>query len=174
MLKNSVIIGIIGIIILTVFISGCAVSNTSDKFYDGVMSFSYPDDFRNISYSNQTSPNSTIKIIGKMGNSYTLAIMVGRNISATSPEALINKSVSRSKKIPNSEMSPVYAKKNPNGILIKQIIYKHPDSTFKITLMYNDLYFKVNNSVYAISVYGPDIFNKEINNTTNIIFQTLK
>jgi hypothetical protein len=41
---------------------------------------------------------------------------------------------------------------------------------------YNDMYFKINDNMYRITVYGPDVGAHALNieNTTNIIFQSIK
>lgn len=176
-MKNSDILkmGIMGIIFITVLISGCTSSSTAKTFSDGVISFNYPNDYDNISYSTKTNTSSSpMQRICKFENIYTITIMPGKNITATSPYELMNRSISKNKNVSNSEIVSVTNETNPNGIVVEKITYKQPDSKFGIMIRYDDMYFKTKGEVYAISVYGPDFFNEQITGTTKIIFQSIK
>jgi hypothetical protein len=60
---------------------------------------------------------------------------------------------------------------NSNGIVIDKVIFldeKYGDQTIN-----NLMYFKINDTVYGLGVYGP-YSNKQVTNTANIVFQSIK
>jgi len=173
--------GLVGIIVLIVLASGCISSSTNKTktFSDGAMSFNYPADFNNTTYSeNDTNSSSPMQVIGEFESTVPFKyqyIMVGKNISAISPTELRNWSVSNLKNSSTGELISITTETNPNGVVIQKTTYTE-EFMFGIRTRFNDMYFKINDTVYAISVYGPDInINKQnITETTNIIFKSIK
>lgn len=168
-------IGIIGLIIVVVLTSGCISSSTVKTFSNGVISFDYPGDFKNVTYSSAINAStSPMQRIGAFENGYDLTILVGRNVTENSPTEFRDWIISRNKNRSNGEISSVTTETNPNGVVVERISYKHPGSPFGIMIMYDDMYFEKNGTMYGISVYGPDILKQEIDNTAKTIFQSIK
>jgi hypothetical protein len=184
-LKNNNILklGIIGTLILIVLASGCIFySSTSEikTYSDGVMSFNYPADFDNDtnSSSNYTTSNSHMQTIGLLENTAPLRdhnIWVGKNLSATSPTEARNDIVSSVKNMSKGEVISINTETNPNGIVIEETTYTD-EYLFGLRARYCDMFFKINDSVYRITVCGHEtpINTRNIINTTRIIFQSIK
>lgn len=171
----------IGIVLILVFIvsaSGCIspTSNETKTFSDGVMSFNYPEDFHNDTYSENT--NSSMQLIGKLKNTIPFRmhdIAIFRNTSTTSPTQAREGVISVVKNMSTSEISSIATETNPNGIVIEKTTFTY-EYTFGMRARFNDMFFKINDTVYVISVYGPDTTTstQNIMNTANIIFQSIK
>ena len=170
-----------GIIVLIVLASGCISSSTdgTKTFSDGDMSFNYPADFDNGTYSaDDINSSLTMQEIGKLENTApfrTHSIMIYRNISAISPAEARDKAVLAVKNMSTGDVLSVNTETNPNGIIIEGITYKN-EPIVGIKVRFCEMFFKVNDSVYRISVYGPEtnIGLQNIKSTAAIIFQTIK
>lgn len=177
-MKNSTIllIGIIGVFILIVLVSGCTSSSTK-TFSDGDMSFNYPDNFVDITeQGNSNSSSSSWQDMVKLGNNNLLnmqVILVGKNTGETSSAEIRDNGVLKVKKQPTGEVLSTTTETNTYGILVEKSTYKQEDSVFG-RVIYNDMFFKINGVVYAISVYGPDSNKQQIMETANIVFQSIK
>ncbi|WP_321421031.1 hypothetical protein [uncultured Methanobacterium sp.] len=180
--KNNILnVGIVGIFILIVLASGCTSSSSTETktFSEGVMIFNYPADFDNGTYSaDDTNSSITMQEIGKLENTAPLrthSIMIYRNISAISPAEARDKAVSAVNNMSTGEVLSVNTETNPNGIVIEETTYKN-EPIFGIKVRFCEMFFKVNDSVYRISVYGPEtnIGLQNIKSTTAIIFQSIK
>jgi hypothetical protein len=174
--------GIIGTLILIVLASGCIYSfnDETKTFSDGFMSFNYPADFDNDtnSSSNYTTSGSHMQTIAILENTAPLRdhdIWVGMNISAISPTEARNNVVSSVKNMSKGEVVSINTETNPNGIVVEETTYTD-EYLFGLRAMYCDMFFKINDSVYRITVCGHDtsINKRNIMNTTRIIFQSIK
>lgn len=167
--------GIIGILVSVLLVSGCTNSSTNQTktFSDGVMSFNYPAGFNNVTYSGDTNSSSPMRIIGKVENGNALSIGVGRNISATSPTEVRDRSVLKVKNMSTGEVLSITTETNPNGVVVEKTTYTY-EVSIGIRARYEDMYFKINDAVYAISVGGADSDKQQIINTANIVFQSIK
>jgi len=157
-ISNIMNIGIIAIVILIILSSGCASSSTTKTFSDGVMRFNYPGDFENVIYSENTNSNSPMRVIAKFENNIPLKdqeITVGKNISSISATEVRDRSVTKVKNMSTGEILSISTETNHNGIIVEKITYTY-ELVLGIRTIYNDMYFKINDSVYAISVDGPD------------------
>jgi hypothetical protein len=177
---NILKIGIISASILIVLVSGCISSSTNQTktFSDGVMSFNYPGDFGNGTFpGNDTNSSSPMQVIGKLENTVPLNvhdIMVYENISGISPTEARDGIVSVVKNMSAGEVLSITTETNPNGVTVEKITYTD-EFILGVKTVYSDMFFKINDSVYRITVYGPDTKNKQkINDTTNTIFQSIK
>jgi hypothetical protein len=180
-MENSKILkmGIVGTFVLIILISGCISSSTNETktFSDGAMSFNYPADFDNGTYfADDTS--LTMQEIGKLENTAPLrshSIMIYRNISAISSTEVRDKAVSAVKNTSTGQVLSVTTETNPNGIVIEETTYTD-EFVFGTKVRFCEMYFKINDSVYRISVYGPEtrIDLQNIQSTTAIIFKSIK
>lgn len=168
-------------LVIIVLASGCTNSsmNQTKTFSDGVMSFSYPGDFDSVTYSgNNTNSSFPMQVIGDLENTAPLRvhnILVCKNISATSPTEIRDRSISRVKNESTGEILSITTETNPNNVVVEKIAYSF-EYTIGMRARYNEMYFKINDSVYGISVYGPDTTTstQNIMDTTKTIFQSLK
>ena len=176
--SNIMGIGIVGTLVLIILASGCISSPTTDTktFSDGAMSFNYPDNFVDITeQGNSNSSSSSWQDMVKLGNNNLLCmqvILVGNNEGETSPAEVRDNGVLKVKKQPRGEILSTTTETNTYGILVEKSTYKQ-DSVFGM-VVYNDMFFKINGVVYAISVYGPDSNKQQIMETANIVFQSIK
>jgi hypothetical protein len=172
-------IGIIGAVILIVLVSGCTSYSTTKTFSDGVMSFDYPDDFNNVTYSdNYTNSSFIMQVTAYFENTAPLRvhnIMVLKNVSATSPTEIRDKTISSVKNESTGEILSLTTETNPNCVVVEKSTYSFEYAS-GMRSRYSEMYFKINDVVYGISVYGPDTktSTQNIINTTNVIFQSIK
>lgn len=169
--------GIMGTLILIVLVSGCiSNSSTTKTFSDGVMSFNYPGDFRDISSEQNNYSSSSWQEICHFGTDNILntqAILVGKNTNGTSSAEERDKFILEVKNVYKGNIISITTETNSNGIVVEKIAYTSESPPFGLN-RYNDMYYKINGVVYAISVYGPDSNKQQIINTTNIVFQSIK
>lgn len=173
-MKNNLLkIGVLGILVLTVLISGCTSSSTLKTFSDGVMSFNYPGDFRN--YTNEINfSSSATQRICKL-NRYVFVIYVLKNRNWTSPPEVISKIASGVKDKSDAEALFITTETNPNGVAVERITYIQDSKLGPILkIVYHDMYFQVDGIVYAISVNGPELFKQQVTDIANFIFQSIK
>lgn len=166
-------------LVLIVLASGCIDSTNETKtFSDGVMSFNYPADFDNVTYSVYNNSSSSMQLIGKLENTVPLRvqdIFVAKNISAISPTEARDRVVSAVKNTSKAEVVSITSEINQNGVVVEKIIHTE-EVNLGIRARYSEMFFKINDSVYRIMIYGDDTEDKQnaINNTTNIILQSIK
>lgn len=180
-MKNSYIlkIGLIGILVLIISASGCINNSSSTKTYsDGVMSFNYPSNFIDITkeYNSDRPENQSMPMIAMLGNANPFNIqfiMVSKNKTEVTPAEFKDVAISKTKNKFQSQILSINTETNLNGIIIERFTYKLYDSETNRTGLYNDMYFKINDYLYAISVYGPDSNQQQLTNTTNVIFQSI-
>ena len=178
--SNILKIGIVGTIILIVMVSGCTSSSSTETktFSDGVMSFNYPADFDNETTSgNDTNSSSPVQVISKLKKPAPNIhyISVEKNISAISLTEAKDGIDSVVKNSSTYKFLSSTTETNPNGVVIEKTSYTD-EFLLGTKIRYNDMYFKINDNLYRITVYGPDIGThaQSIENTTNIIFQSIK
>ncbi|WJI09975.1 hypothetical protein FGU46_07675 [Methanobacterium sp. CWC-01] len=176
--NNNLKLGIILTLILIVSASGCTnpPTNQTKTYSDGIMSFNYPSDFNNVTYSGNNTSNSSMQAIGKLKNTVPLrvhSITVAKNKSAISPTELRNILVSNVKNMSAGEIVSITTETNLNGVVVEKVIYTD-EYAFGMRAMHFNMLFKINDDVYAVSVYGPDSNIQQITSTANIIFQSIK
>ncbi|BDZ69573.1 hypothetical protein [Methanobacterium petrolearium] len=180
-MKNSNILkmGLIGTIILIVLSSGCTSSSTNQPktFSDGVSSFNYPADFDNVTYSSENNTNfsSSMQAIAKLENTVPLSvhsIYVAKNTSSISPKEIRDRLVSNVKNMSTGEILASATETNSNSVVVKKIIYTD-EYAFCMREVHVNMHFKINDTVYVISVFGPDSNKQQIMDTANIIFQSI-
>lgn len=143
------------------------------------MSFNYPADFDNETTSgNDTNSSSSMHAIGKLENTVPLkvqTIIVYKNINPTSTSEIRDHLISYVKNMSSGEVLSTTTETNPNGIFVEKAAYKY-DLTFGVKAFYSDMFFKINDNFYVISVSGADttISTQNVMNTSNIIFQSIK
>lgn len=172
-------LGVLLTLILIVSASGCTnpPTNQTKTYSDGIMSFNYPSDFNNVSYSGNNTGNSSMHVISKLENTIPFRvhdIMVLKNISAISPAEARDGIVSVVKNMSTSQVLSITTETNPNGVIIEKTAYTD-EFIFGFKTVYSDMFFKINDTVYRITVYGLNTKNEQkITNTTNVIFQSIK
>lgn len=179
--SNIMGIGIVGTLVLIILASGCISSPTTDTktFSDGAMSFNYPSDFDNGTYSaDDTNSSFPMQVIGNLENTDPLRlhnILVCKNISPTTPAEIRDRSISRAKNESTGKILSMTTETNPNDIVVEKTIYSF-EYSLGMRGIYSEMYFKIKDTVYAISIYGPDTSTsaQNIRDTTNIVFQSIK
>ena len=167
-----------GIIFLTVLTSGCIRFSTTETktFSNGNMSFSYPDNFMDITEPENNNSSSSWQGIVKLGNNNLMnmqLIQVDKNTGESSPAIARDNGVLKVKNMSTGEVLSIATETNSNGIMVEKSTYKQEQPVFGI-LIYNDMFFKIDGVLYAISVYGPDSNEPQITKTANIVFQSIK
>jgi hypothetical protein len=167
--------GIIGTLILIIFASGCINSFTTETktLSEGIMSFSYPGFFN--AHSDEINNSKMQKVAyfvsGDLFNEQY--IIVVKNKTEISPTELRDETISKNENSSTSEVLSTSTETNPNGVVVE---------TIRMTILYtgnnektrhNLMYFKLNDTVYGIAVYGPYSNRGQITNTSNIIFQSI-
>ena len=182
-MKNSILgLGLLVILILVVSVSGCAIySKTENRtFSDGIMSFSYPCELHQV--TNFKDINSThMQIIAYFNNDNVLNyfvenknkqfIQVLKNKSYISPIEARDKTIIGFNNSFSGELS-TNTETNPNGIVVEKITANIEESGLKSWDC--RMFFKINDVVYIIRVYGPESNKQQIINTSNFIFQSIK
>jgi len=176
-LKNNYIlkIGIIGTLVSIILTSGCTSSSTNETktFSDGVMSFNYPADFYNITYSGNEIDSSTMRLIGLLENKEGLTIYVCKNKTRTSLAETKEGTVSSVKNSLTGKVVYTATETNPNGVVVEKISYTERGFLI-IKGRYDSMYFQSNGDVYAIMVYGLDLDKQKLASIGDIIFQSIK
>ncbi len=167
--------GLVGIIILTVLASGCISESTNGTktFNDGNMSFNYPASFNYTQPENENG--TTLDEIAnfenpQLFNLQLIEVVKDTNTDLSSAEAR-NKSISIAKRYNKTDIISISNDTNSNGILIEKYTCLSKDI---ITSRFNVMFFKINNDIYGIRVGGLNFNEKELDKTTDIIFQSIK
>ena len=160
-------------IVLTILVVLCICSSTAENktFTDGIMSFNYPNFFN--SHPNELN-NSKMQGIGYYTSNDLLNkqyINVAKNKTNFTLIEARNSSVSKIQNTSTAEILSVTTETNPNNVVIEKIIFI--DETYGEKTRHNLMYFKINDTIYGIAVYGP-YSNKQVTNTANIVFQSIK
>ena len=173
--SNILKIGITGVLVSIIFTSGCTSSSTNETktFSDGVMSFNYPADFYNDTKEGNETNSDLMQIISKLKNNYEFRIWVITNKTRISPTEARNIVVSKLENDNSYKILSTTTETNPNGVIVEKIIYTE-DYIFGFKKRFDNMYFKINDVVYGISVYGLDSDEEEMRNIDNIIFQSIK
>ncbi|BDZ70055.1 hypothetical protein [Methanobacterium petrolearium] len=178
--KNNLAM-VIGIIILILLVSNVFISffnNSTKTFSDAYISFNYPTDFENADYSsNDTNSSFPLELIAYFENTAPLKVqnmMVFKNISTTSTSEMKDRTILRVKNDSTCKLLSPTNETNPNGVFVEKLTYSYEYTAGR--LVSSEMYFKINNGIYVIAVYGPDttIGNQVINETTQTIFQSIK
>jgi hypothetical protein len=174
-------IGLLVILLFVIAVSGCTVysKNANGTFSDGSVSFNYPGELHQV--DNFKEINSTkMEAIAYFNNDNVVNyfvenknkqfIQVLKNKSYTTPTEARDKTIIGF----NSFSGEVSTKSetNPNGIVVEKIWANVEESGLK-TMDYR-MFFKINDAVYIIRVYGPESNKQQIINTSNLIFQSIK
>lgn len=95
-------------------------------------------------------------------------------MSAISPAEARDGIVSVVKNMSTGQVLSITTETNPNGVIIEKTTYTD-EFIFGFKTVYSDMFFKINDTVYRITVYGLNTKNEQkIPNTTNVIFQSIK
>lgn len=175
-LKNSKIlkIGIVGIAICIVLLFVCINSFTvgTKTFSDGALSFDYPGFFAPHSFEMNKSQMQEVSFFASVDLFNEQYILVTKNKTEISPTELKDGTVSKNQNSSTSQVLSTATVTNPNDIIVETI--RMTISVNGTTSKHNLMYFKINNTVYGIAVYGPYSNRDRITDTSNAIFQSLK
>jgi hypothetical protein len=173
--NNILKIGIIGTLVSIILTSGCTSSSTNETktFSDGVMSFNYPVDFYNVTYSGNELDSSTMQLIGMLENKEGLTIYVCKNKTGTSLAETKEGTVSSVENSLTGKVLLSTAEINPNGVVVEKISYTERKFLI-IKGRYDAMYFQSNGDVYAIGVSGLDLDKQKLASIDDIIFQSIK
>lgn len=171
-MKNKILLKI-GLIVVILIILAYAYSSLTEnkKFTDSVITFDYPGFFIPHSFEmNRTQMQgvSYFKSIDPVNEQY---IFVMKNKTEISPTELRDVTVSKNQNSSTSQVLSTSTVTNPNGIIVE---------TIRMTISngkpsrHNLMYFKINNTVYGIVVYGPYSNLERITDTSNAVFQSIK
>lgn len=185
MKNNSTIFVVLVIIILVVFSVECTSlpsqnsSNSTDKgfqtFSDGNISFNYPIGFDISSRGdNLTTERSSWNDLTYLLNGEDIAIVAAYDSSKNSALEARNEIEGDVLSAKGTIISKT-TKNNPNGIVVEEITSRQTDIySYNTVLIFMDMFFKVKGVVYGITVSGDISKSEEVNNTANIILNSLK
>jgi len=170
--KNKILLKI-GLIVLILIILAYAYSSLTEnkKFTDSVISFDYPCFY--IPQHGESSGSTMQKVAyftsGDPFNSQN--ILVTKNKTAISASKLRDDAILTSQNRSDCKILSKSTVTNPNGIILETIVITvvvkgKPSINYLMS-------FKINDTVYAIGVYGPESNGKRISNTANIISKSL-
>jgi len=167
-------IGIVGITICIVLLFVCMSSFTvgTKTFSDGVISFDYPGFFAPHSFEMNKSQMQEVSFFASIDPFNEQYILVTKNKTEISPIELRDETVSKNQNSSTIQVLSTATVTNPNGIIVETI--RMTISVNGTTSRHNLMYFKVNDTVYGIAVYGPYSNRERITDTSNAIFQSLK
>lgn len=181
------ILGLVGILVLVVASSGCpsttqtssnVTSSTPKTFSYDTISFNYPSNYENApNPKNITSEISNWQDITYLRNQNNIEITVTKNPKADSAASERDNEQNIVRANPdknNNKILVTTTKTNPNGIVVE--IGKHnvlwPNTV--IVERYYDMYISADGVVYLIYVHGNVERAQEINETGDLVFNTLK
>jgi PsbP-like protein len=181
-LKNSssLIFGILGILVLVVFASGCT-SNSMDlsqTFSNGGISFNYPSDMNHTNSSSVVSSGSSVADLGTLASSNGLTIAVSKADLSSSPGVTILQLKDLTKEnIKNGSSSAQVLSDNittVNGVKVYELLMTLKDPSSNSDMKYlTAITGKEGQAVYYVQfIADPSTFdsNKElINNIINTI-----
>jgi hypothetical protein len=173
-LKNSKIlkIGIVGIGIVLLFVCMSSFTVDTKTFSDGALSFDYPGFFAPHLFEMNRSQMQEVNIFASIDPFNEQSILVTKNKTEISPTELRDETVSKNQNSSISKVLSTATFTNPNDIIVETI--RMTISVNGTTSRHNLMYFKINNTVYSIAVYGPYSNRDRITDTSNAIFQSLK
>lgn len=172
------ILGIIGILVVVVAMSGCTSSGGNLTYSTGGVTFNYPDDFKNTTApASIISGSSSWSAIGYLSNSQNIIIQIQNNPNTdqtlTPSLAIIGEELSVKQN--NGSVLSTTNDTNPNGVVVAGSISTLTDPTSNNLLRYYDMTFSAKNGqIYSITVYGPDSSNSAILDVKNTIYNSLK
>jgi hypothetical protein len=161
------LIGIFGVLVLVVAVSGCSSTGNSTMSYNGV-SFLYPSDM-----SNATTSGA---IISGSKNWQTISFMTNNNVNMQfqsyngqiDPSSAISAD-ELSVKANNGNVTSTTDTKNPNGVEVFGDIESLVDPSSKNILTYHNMLFTSGGITYSLSLYGSndqaalDAYNMAVN-----------
>ena len=169
--KNIGLIGIFGVLVLVVAVSGCS-SNTGNTTmsYNGV-SFLYPSDMSNATTSGD--------IISGSKNWQTISFMANNNVNMLfqkyngqiDPSSAISAD-ELSVKTNNGNVTSTTDTKNPNGVEVFGDIESLVDPSSKNILTYHNMLFTSGGVTYSLSIYGSN--DQAVLDAYNMAFNSLK
>jgi len=169
-MKKMGLIGILGILILAVAVSGCTSSTGNTTYTNGKVSFLIPSDMQNVTKSSDIiSGDKNWQDIAFMANSditlsfqkYNGTISANQVISATESGFKEN----------NGNVTSTTNTTNPNGVVINGATTTLADPNGKI-LTYHDMVFTSDGVTYMLSVYGADA--QTVLDAYNMVYNSLK
>lgn len=161
-------------IVLTFLAVLCICSSMAENktFYDGAMSFNYPGYFNTHSIELNSSQMQAVTYFTSDNLFNKQYIDLSKNKTTITSDELKDSGVSSIKNLSTAKILSITTETNSNGIVIDKVIFldeKYGDQT-----IHNLMYFKINDTVYGLGVYGPYSNRDRITDTSNAIFQSLK
>jgi hypothetical protein len=172
----------VGMLILVVLASGCASTTPNpfnntipavQTFSDGVISFNYPTGFEvRTERANITTEGTGWQDLTFLAND-NIGIDVKKNPEASSA-VIVREGTEQAVLEASGTILSSSSEINPNGVVVEKSTSQQTDPYSNILVRYYDLFFSVNGLVYHISVYGEVAKNPQIQNTADMIFNSLK
>ncbi len=167
--------GVIGVLILLVAISGCTNSSqnlTSQNrtFSDGSVSFYYPADMINYT-SNIGLVNGWVNVVSLINNN--TKIDFSKNPNSTNPRRARD-AVSAAVKQNSGRVLSSTDETNPNGVAVFRITTDLYDPNAKTMVRDYQMIFKGNGILYGFDIYGINITDSQIHETSDRVFNSIK
>lgn len=173
--EKMVIVGIIGIFVLIVAISGCTTTTSSTKtFSDGVITFSYPNDFEETTYSGTiTGSNKWVDVVKLLNG--TVTIYAQKNPQMDSPAAAKNATEKSIIGLKNGKVLSSTTETNPKGVKMERLNFNLEDTKTGILLTHDAMWFESSNGVvYGIVIAGYETNKQDVKKVADIVFQSLE
>jgi len=179
-LKSRPPIIAMGILVLVVFLSGCTSTTPSNyttpvvqTFSDGVISFNYPTGFEvRTQRANITSEGVGWQDLSYLASKEGVGIDVRKNPTASSA-VIVREGTEQGVLEASGVILSTSSEINPTGVVVEKSSSQQTDPYTNLVMRYYDLFFSVNGVVYHISVYGEVSLDQQIQNTADMIFNSL-
>lgn len=159
-MEKMEIIGLVGILVLVVAMSGCTNYELL-TYSDGVISFDYPDTFKNApSPENITNGSTDWEEIAYLKNDNDVRIQVAKN-----PKIWSNYEAKTANEQSIKETGEVIESTddiNDNAVYMDILVYTFDDPDGRGKILYYEMYFSGNKTVYIVTVYGLESKRDEI------------
>ena len=170
-MKKISLIGILGIFLIIVAVSGCASSSTGNSTMKySTVSFLYPSDMTNATESNIISGSKNWQTISFMANDKVNMLFQKYNGQLDPSEAVASDEASVREN--NGNVTSTTDEKNSNGVEISGDIETLADPSSNEVLTYHDMTFVSGGVTYSISIYGSD--TQSVSQAYQMAYNSLK
>ena len=170
-MKKMSLIGILGVLVLIVAVSGCTSSTGNSTMKYNTVSFLYPSDMTNTTMSGDIiSGSKNWQTISFMSNSNVYLLFQKYNGQLDPQESIAT--TENSARQNNGNVTSTTDNTNPNGIEVFGDIESLVDPNSGNILTYHDMMFTSSGVTYYISIYGSN--TQSVSQASDMAYNSLK